>query len=332
MNGKYHTDLIMLLIIICVSMYFGCTNNDVRSETNKKPLTEFGKIIAQRPAPDLDTLAERSSPGHEGTDATEAFYDILKLRDVGNAKAVPVLEKIIEQDNYQGRIHSYAAAQALFCIGTEQAHKVLSKYLLTSKYQAESGINYAFVWEMNVTQRKDFIEQYHLKKLSQDLAIKLGVEKNKDEKGQRLDFMITLTNISKGPYRIRDKQVYLAKMLFVQYENGQFAQWFQPIEYDPLIPKWIELTPGQSHKYNFSVHIKKNGSQKLPYFGKDKNVEIMLETFDMICGIAKPSKCKVSAIVEEEPFSKDALNRLGLNNPWSGRAVSEPIVVDIGVE
>ena len=58
----------------------------------------------------------------------------------------------------------------------------------------------------------------------------------------------------------------------------------------------------------------------------------MLETFDMICGLQKPGKCKIYAMVEEQPFSKEAMTQLGLNNPWSGRAVSEPVVVDIDVK
>lgn len=308
----------------------GCRRQD-DSENNKRPQSEFMKLIAGRPAADLEKLTERSSPNknYTGQDTIEAFYDILKLRDIGDNKAVPVLEQIIKDDNYKGRIHSYAAAQALFCIGTPEANKVLSKYLLTPKYNASQGIRYTFAYEMDKTKQKGFIEKYHLVNLSKNMEIKLGVQKNKDESGRQLNFTVTLTNVSKETYRIRDKQVYLAQMIFMQNKIGEFLQFSEVIDYGIPMPKWIELTLGKTLQYNINMAIKPKGTEKLPYFGKNDNSTIFLETFDMICGIENPGEFKIYAMVEQEPLSKESLERLNFDNPWSGRAVSEPITINI---
>ncbi|MBN2183280.1 MAG: hypothetical protein JW715_15320 [Sedimentisphaerales bacterium] len=332
MNRNF-TSLFAFLFIVfgCIFWQFGCVGKD-NSEAGEEPLTEFGRLLADRPAPDLQRLAERSSPEYTGEDTAEAFYDILKLRDIPDVNAIPVLEEILSQDNYKGRIHGYAAAQALFCIDAPEAHQVLSKYLLTPNYYALSGINYTFSWEMDKSKRDNFIEQYHLKNISKDMEVKVGLEKNKTTSGQKLDFKVTLKNISQKSYRIRDKQVYLGQMLFFRSQSGRFLQWCQPVDYEMPMPKWIELAPGESREYNISMDIRHKGTQKLPYFGKDEDVTIMLETFDMICGIEKPGKYKVYAMVEEQPLTKAHLEQLDFDNPWPGRAVSEPIVVEIDVK
>jgi hypothetical protein len=321
MNTKFNTyKAILFFVILNFCLQNGCAKQ-----------SEFMKLVEARPAPDLETLAERSSPENDNDPNTtiEAFYDILKLRDIGDNKAVPVLEQIIKDDNYRGRIQSYAAAQALFCIGTPEANKVLSQYLLTPKYNASMGIRYIFAYEMDKTKQKGFIEQYHLKNLSKDMEIKLSAEKNKDENGQKQKLTITLTNISKDSFQIRDKQVYLADMIFLQSKNGEFIQWFQPVMYNMPMPKWIELTSGKSLQYNISLAVKPKGKQKLLYFGKNDHPIIFLESNDMICGLEKPGEFKFYAIVEQEPLSKESLDYWKLDNPWIGRAVSEPVTVKI---
>ena len=98
--------------------------------------TTFREILATRAAPDLRTLAERSDPNRTGPGAKEAFYDILKLREIRDANAVPVLENILADHSSSHRIHRSAAAQALFCIDTPAAHKVLAGPLLAGRYPA----------------------------------------------------------------------------------------------------------------------------------------------------------------------------------------------------
>lgn len=318
--------IILLLIILCITM-LGCSKKS--GEQADEADTEFVKLLAGRPVPDLERLAERSTPSYTGGDATEAFYDILKLRDVGGPKALPVLERIMTENLYSTRIHGYAAAQTLFCISTPEAHKILSKYLLTSQHFAGLGINYTFHWQMSESKRNDFIEKYYLKNISEDLTVKLNVKTHKDKKELRLDFMVILCNTSNKPFRIEDKQVYLGDMLYFQSESGRFARSFKPVSYNMPMPKWIELSPGASHQYNVSVYARRVGQQKLPYWGKSKNATLLLETFDMVYDILEGGRFRVFAMIEAQPPSKEQLGNLGFDNLWSGRAVSTPIIVDI---
>lgn len=318
------------IAIINFFILSSCARQDVL-ENNQQSQSDFMKLISERPVPDLETLAERSSPDKDYIDQnipTEAFYDILKLRDIGDSKAVPVLKKIMSENINSTRTLGFAAAQALFCIGTSQAHEVLSKYLLNDQYHAGLSINYTYHWEMDKKKRNTFIEQYHLKNLSKNMEIKLVIKKNKDGNGQQLNLTITLKNISQESYKIRDKKVYLAKMIYLQSKNGQFMQWQQPVKYGMPMPKWIELAPGENQQYHFNIAIKPKGTQKLPYFEKNDSSTIFLETTDMICGIEK-GEFKVYAMVEEQPLSKESLEFWKFDNTWIGRAVSEPITVKI---
>lgn len=321
------SNIVLLAIILCIAMP-GCSQKSGGQADEAD--TEFAKLLASRPVPDLERLAERSAPSRTGKDATEAFYDILKLRNVGGPKAVPVLERIMAENLYSTRIHGYAAAQALFCIGAPEAHKILSKYLFSEQYFAGLGIDYTFHWEMDKSKRDGFIERYHLKNLSKDLAVKLDVKTHKDKNELRLDFTATLCNTSKKPFWIRDKQIYLGDMLYFQSESGRFARSFEPVKYDIPMPNWIELAPGASHQYNISVYARRIGEQKLPYWGKSKNATLLLETRDMVYDILEAGKFKVYAMIEAQPPTKKVqLGKMGFDNLWSGRAVSRPIMVDI---
>ncbi len=327
MNKKLPRRIIMLLIVIlCITMP-ACSQK--KGKQADEADTEFADLLAKRPAPDLERLAERSTPSYTDGDATEAFYDILKLRNVGGPEAVPVLERIMAENLYSTRIHGFAAAQALFCIGTSEAHEVLSKYLFSEQYFAGLGINYTFHWQMSESKRNDFIEKYHLKNISKDLAVKLDVKTHRDRKEQRFDFTATLCNTSNKPFRIEDKQVYLGDMLYFRSESGRFARNFKAVDYGLPMPKWIELAPGATHQYNVSVFARRIGQQNLPYYGESKNATLLLETFDIVYDILKAGRFKVYAMIEARPPSKEQLESLGFDNLWSGRAVSTPITVDI---
>lgn len=320
------SNIVLLAIILCIAMP-GCSQKSGGQADEAD--TEFAKLLASRPAPDIERLAERSAPSRTGKDATEAFYDILKLRNVGGQKAVPVLERIMTENLYSTRIHGYAAAQALFCIGTPEARKVLSKYLFSEQYFAGLGIKYTFHWQMSESKRNSFIEKYHLKNISKDLAVKLYVKTHKDKNELRLDFTATLCNTSNKPFWIRDKQIYLGDMLYFQSESGRFARSFEPVKYKMPMHNWIELSPGASHQYNISVYARRIGEQKLPYWGKSKNATLLLETRDMVYDILKAGKFKVYAMLEERRLTKAQMETLAFDNLWSGRAVSRPIMVDI---
>ena len=133
----------------------------------------------------VPVLIERAKSGAPMVQRGAIDHDVLKLREMGKADAVPVLEQIVVDNLQSGRIHGFAAAQALFCIGTREAHQVLSKHLLAGQYRAGQAIDYAFHWEMAEPQRSRFIEQYLLKNVSEDLVVELQQRASTDEnKGQ----------------------------------------------------------------------------------------------------------------------------------------------------
>jgi hypothetical protein len=201
----------------------------------------------------------------------------------------------------------------LFCIGTADAHKALSQYLLDK------------------TKRDAFIEQYHLKNLSRDMTIKVSA-KSSDKK---LSFAVKLTNNSQELYHILDKQYNLGEMLLFESENGQYFQglMYALPEYGKEIPKWIALKPGESREFNFDMDISPN--TKEPNISKKyENFALILRTNDFVFFLDKPGKFKVYAMYESQPITKQLLaetflKKVDFDNPWVGRAVSEPVSVII---
>lgn len=327
---SYIFKMILFLAILSICFQISCDEIE--------PQGQYTKLLANRPDPNLDTLAQRSTPESTGGSGIDVFYDILKLRDVGNDKAVPVLEKIMENDNYSGRIHGFAAAQALFCIGTPEAHKTLSKYLLTDKYNAQLGINYTFHWEMNPSKGDDFIERYHLKNLSKDMAINLEVKPGQDNNSQEINFKITLTNISQNSYQIHDMDSNLGNLLYLRLEGGHFIKRLSPVQQLPPFggpprPNWIALAPGVSHVFEIPVYIRSKGKEKLVYRNRtDDSSTIILETDDMSWGLEKPGKYQVYAMLEQQKLDEGYKSWVGADKPWIGRIVSEPVSVDIKME
>ncbi|MHC4478227.1 MAG: hypothetical protein ACYTEL_21525 [Planctomycetota bacterium] len=323
---------LLVMVTAVGGLIAGCRNDESAPEaegTSSQPSTGYRELIARRPDPDLARLAERSSPGYKGEDTGESFYDILKLRDIGDTKAVAVLERILVDHTDSTRIHGFAAAQALFCIDTPQAHKILAKHLLTSQYNTSLAIDYTFHWEMPEPQRSRFIEQYHLQNLSKDLALELTAKPQQAKGGQRIDFTLVLRNVSDKAYRVPDRQVYLGQMLYFQDQNGLFAGTESTVLYyiDPT--KWVQLAPGDSHKYDIAVRIKAVAQLKNRYRSLSKDASLVADTFDMMFDIKKAGRFNVYAMIEQAPFTQAQIGHWGFDNPWSGRAVSKPVTVEI---
>ena len=81
------------------------------------------------------------------------------------------LVKVLAEHVGSGRTHRYAAGQALYRIGTREAHEVLAKYLLSDDYRVQMGIWYAFRWNMPSPERDGFIRRYHLWPTKKDLQL-----------------------------------------------------------------------------------------------------------------------------------------------------------------
>jgi len=275
----------------------------------------------ETPEVDLATLRERSATSHD------AFWEILKLRKTGTADAVPVLADISSDNRESGRIHGYAAEQALFCIGTPEALKVLDRRLLGNDYDMDKGFGYTHSWKMPEPQRSRFIEQYILRDLSKDLTVEVKASPVADEKG-RIDFTVTMKNVSREAFQVRDRQVYQGELLFLRSTDGPFAKRLVYRRYDPLSPKWITLEPGGTHRYKITARLKATFSD--PYFRRVSDATHVLDTGEMIFDIDEPGEFEVFAAVQDLPMTDEWAQENALSNPWVGRAVSKPIQIELG--
>ncbi|MFC1601242.1 hypothetical protein ACFL34_02725 [Candidatus Sumerlaeota bacterium] len=298
---------------------------------NEKPQT-FTEILAARPAPKLEGLAERAKPGITDYKITgESFHDLLKVRNMaGPPEAVPELAKIMESHVGNNRIHGYAAAQALFCIDTPETHQLLEKYVFAPSYRAGKAINYTAHWEMSPAQASALIKRYYLKNLAKDLTLKLeGPPAPEGKVNPLLEFTLTLRNTSDKAYRLRQKQVYLGTMLYFENASGRIFTPRETVRYDMPMSKWLVLEPGATHQYKIATRaVRVSGMKHRPYVAAPGD-EIVLRTQDIGWGVAQEGQFKVHALVEAQPLLAEARKRLGFDNCWVGRAVSQPVEVMI---
>lgn len=184
----------------------------------KSPARTFTDILDKEMPADQESLLKLV----QGDTKEKGFWALLKLREAGDAKAVPVLEKVLVDNLKSTRIHGFAAAQALFRIGTPEAHRILAKYLLTRDYRVPWGIKYAFSWEMKPAQRDAFIERYHLRSTGKELAASLQA-KPREKGGQPdIELTVTLKNQTDEPLKVafnllREAERLRAKLRFLLY-------------------------------------------------------------------------------------------------------------------
>jgi hypothetical protein len=328
-------------------LLFSATGGERKSQT-------FTEILAARPAPKVEGLAERAKPELRGEVASESFRDILKLRDVGGSKAVPELAKVMENHIDSTRIHGFAAAQALFCIGTPEAHAVLKKYALSPNHRAGMAIDYTSHWEMDPAKSSAFIKRYCLQNLAKDLTLKLECKPGKDEHGARLDFTLTLRNVSDKSYHLRQHQVFQGSMMYFEnadaralesvrgrtiaprqtvdyYNMGRIITPRHTVSYYDSTPKWVELKPDATLEYKIEARVKRltDPKQRPSFSFISPDAKIMLQTNDIAWGIGQEGRFKGYALVEAAPLNAAQKKRLGFDNAWVGRAVSAPLTVDV---
>jgi hypothetical protein len=334
MNCRLHRRCLcfpyLMLVGVLGSALAGCDRGSAdRGTAPTKSLTALGKVLASQPAPDLDRLVEEARGDHGSTNCEKAFYALLTLRETGNEEAVPVLEKVMTTSTSPSHTHVFAAAQALFCIGTPEAHEALSRHLLTSQYYAAMGFDYAFAWEMQPLKRDGFIECYHLKNLSSDLSLRIEARSKLIKEKQRIDFTVTAINVSGRAFRIPSREVYQGHMLYLRTTGGGFCPCFATKTYDAPRPTWVELEPGNGHQFKIGASVERVSELKRrpPQLSPDS--KLVLETWDVVFDVRHGGRFEVWAMMEESPPTEARLKVLGFDNPWSGRAVSGPVRIEI---
>jgi hypothetical protein len=234
------------------------------------------------------------------------WEQVLRLRETGTAADVPMLTSLLATPS---PIYPYAAAQALFCIGTPAAHTALSNHLLRASFPVGLSVEYTAQWKMPEPQRSRFIEQYHLVNLADDLRVEVGTEPpGKDP--NRLVFTVSVQNITAKQLRVPEQPAYLGELLYWREASGRHAvrtrtgcDKFYP-------PGLLRLKPGQTHTYRIEARLTKSNP-------------LTLETEDLRFELGRPGAFQVWAVVEPPPTYQMPAHT------WENRAVSPAITVDL---
>jgi hypothetical protein len=308
------------------------------------PQETYREIIAQRQAPQIEGLAERASPEQKAETATEAYWDLLKLRDYPDAAAVPELIKILAAHENSTRIHRFAAAQALFTAHDDAAQRALEKHLLVPEFPAGMAIMYSSHWQMPEPQRSRFIETYLLKNLADDLAVSLDARWSNDgpegrtrkPETARLVVTVTLTNQSERALAVSVPEVCKAMTLQFRAPSGRFAPQAQTVVYRLGPPHAKRLQPGGSTSYDaqFELH---EGAEALAMTKRlsTEGIKAVLKTSDVEVALSEFCQYQVSAMFEQPPLDKELQKRLAERDAiepgilWIGRAVSKPVEVEL---
>ena len=297
-----------------------------------QPHKTFQEIIAARPAPDLSTLVVRSSPKNNGPDASEAFMDILKLRETPDPKSVPVLEKILIENLPTTRILGFAAAQALFTIGTPEAHQILERQLLADDTHTKLAIGYTSHWQMKEPLRSQFIQRYLLKNLSKSLVVEVErVAAPNSPKGQ-VDLSVILRNASDQTFYMLDDRG--RDLLQVRDAAGQFIDTSGIICNIKQNTTLMELKPGQTHRIPITIKVVDATLSKDQRHDPATTLIAVAQPSGQSFELHSPGRVEFMALIEVDPLAAEQRTFLKLDETWqwwSGRAVSKPITVELAL-
>lgn len=280
----------------------------------------FQEIITARSTPNLTTLAARSSPDTQGQPAEESFWDLLKLRETKDPNAVAALQKTLAENILTTRIHGFAAAQALFAIGTPDALQVLDKDFLTSTVQAHLAIRYTAHWEMKEPQRSQFINKYLLTNMAKDLVVEVKQDDQATKPGQA-KLVATARNTSEAAYNMLELKGSF-ELLYARDQAGRMIFDSAPLRiHGPRAGKKIELKPGQTDSMELTLNVTNDGQK---YVVEVPETGHRYETTD--------PQIEFLVIKESQPLLPEQRKFMNVNETWpwwTGRAVSKPVEVDL---
>jgi len=310
------------------AMLAGCAGE---TEQAKEAPKTFAEILATEVPGDQASLLELVA----SDTGTKGFYAILKLREVGDGRAVPVLEKVLARELPTTRIHGFAAAQALFCIGTPEAHRLLERHLNTPEYRAGMGIGYTFWWNMDPAKRDAFIERYHLTNTSKDLLLDLEAQPAEEGGKQKITFALTLRNASGKALRVYQPHVYLGNLLVLREKGGHFVDKTESVKYKLRVRSFEEAHPTldaeASHTYRMVATVEWETAGR--WRGRMREKEgLVLHFKDTVHFIMKPGTFVAYGLFHVAPLTKEQIEHHKVVHPetvWSGRVVSKPLEITI---
>lgn len=338
------TGVILVAMTAAVAMVGDPANNgthagDVVSPTEEKHGGEaakhqtFQEMIAARPVPDLTKLVERSSPDNRTPDAMESFLDLLKLREKPDPKASSVLEQVLIENGTSTRIHRFAAAQALFAIGTPKAHEVLKRYLLVEDAHAELAIGYTAYWQMKEPLRSQFIDLYLLSDVPNGLSAELKQVPAANFSGTRFNLVVILKNESKQGIQFLDPQDFPGRLLHLRDAEGQFVPGDSLRTNCKPKNDLISLQPGQSHVVEMTVEILDGKSPASRYRNPGASLTVQVVQSGH-CFEINPARFEFVAMFEVSPIEDEARRPLKLDETskwWSARTISKPLKVKLAI-
>ncbi|MCY2929503.1 MAG: HEAT repeat domain-containing protein [Planctomycetota bacterium] len=280
-----------------------------------RPSTTPPEPSTTRPATDPDARLERllktaATHTEEGADA------LLQLRDRPDERATAALESILASLPKGSRNHDLAV-QALFCVGTPQAHAILEKQGVPGPGEAIEAVDWTFGAKLKEPQRSRLIEQYLLRSLSKDLQVQVAVKPRGDADPGRIELGVTVRNVSDKPFHLHNRRYFLGELLHFRAKDGTYIRGMATCKIDPGgSDTWAAMKPGDSLEYPISLQV-------VPH------PEGLVGTGDYVFGIDKPGQYEVLAVVEEPPLPPEELKHLKIAEAWSGRAVSKPVTVEI---
>jgi hypothetical protein len=234
---------------------------------------------------------------------------VLRLRETGTDAEVPMLTSLLASNLPPSPIYPYAAAQALFCIGTPAAHAALSNHLLRASFPVGLSVENTARWKMPEPQRSRFIEQYHLVNLDRDLLVRVGIEPpGKDL--NRFVFTVSVQNVTEKQLRVPEQPAYLGELLYWRDATGRHAERTRTGRDRFYAPGLLRLEPRQTHTYRIEARLTKTDP-------------LTLETEDVRFELGRPGAFHVWAVVEPPPTHQMPAHT------WEGRAVSPGIMVDL---
>jgi hypothetical protein len=275
--------------------------------------------------PDLARLAERSVPKPGSTDGGAALKDILKLRESGEAAALPVLAQILHESKAADPECGWAAAQALFCIGTPEARSLLSHLPQPFNPQA---INRTVDWEMREPGRQQFLEQYLLRSRSTNLALILDCQSFPKRNFIRIQIGCAFRNTSNGPLTIHTLDDYLlGRKVFLLDAAGRVAsRMFTGGDADAVT--WLVLKPGESRRFEARAEL------ELGETPGPEGESLMLSFYGTRIYV-NPGVYRMFLVHEEPPMTRQAAQfyHLDPHQPpaWSGHVLSSFTEVNLNL-
>jgi hypothetical protein len=296
----------------------------------------FREVVATRPSPKLDDLADRSAPERVGDVASESFWDLLKLRDNPDPAAVPALVKVLASNAGSRRIHEFAATQALFQIGNDATTAALDKHLLRPDYPVDLAVGYTSHWGMADPGRTRFLDRSLVRSVGEGVAVSAEPEWRERDGRRALVVTVTLTNTSAKPLALlSDPEV--GTRFFLRGPDGHFVP-ASVFGIECFIrPRYLRLEAGATDRRELTLEWSRD-PKDLDRFGPDRPAAALTRGVYGF-GLAERGKYKLCAMVAQPPVPPDRLAAARAaakdDGPpadlWVGRALSEPAEIDVAV-